>query len=221
AEIIPLPNHFSWTIAASLPIAYLTASLGLVHKADVKPGEWVLVHPGSGGVGSASIQLAKSLGARVIATTSSREKVDYLFHIGANDVLVYDGKAIAPEIDRTTHGEGVQVAIDGGGKLTLPQCLDCMANGGRIISYGYTTGLNATIPLMKLIGRNVSIHGIALWYNTDYGAAWSTLREVVLPKVINGQINPVIQPIHGLENVPDALRQLEHHHVNSKLVIVP
>lgn len=221
SELLALPSQISAQLGASLPIAYLTAGLALVHKAQVQPGEWVLVHPGSGGVGSATIQLAKVLGAKVIATTRSPDKISYLQQIGADDVLLYSQDLMTEAIQRITLGSGVQVAIDGGGQVTLPQCLDSMANGGRIVSYGYTTGLTATVPIVKLIGRNVSIFGIALWYNADYCASWQTLQNIVLSAVMQGKIIPSIQRVSGFLEFREALIQLEQHRLNDKLVLIP
>ena len=221
AELLELPQEISFEVAASLPIAYLTASLALVHKAKVQKDDWVLVHPGSGGVGSATIQLAKVLGARAIATTGSKEKVSYLSSLGADEVLIYTQDSVAEAVKQITHGRGVQVAIDGGGQVTLPQCLKAVANEGRVVSYGYTTGLMAPLPLGKLIGQNVTLFGIALWYNLDYSAAWETLRNLVIPGIMSGEFKPLIHQVNGLTGVAEALIQLQQHSINGKFVVVP
>ncbi len=220
-ELLPLPDKISFEVAASLPIAYLTASMALVHKAKLKPGEWVLVHPGSGGVGTAAIQLAKLLGGRVIATAGTTAKVDRLKELGAEYRIDYSKSDVVSEIQRITKEGGIQVALDGGGKITLPHCLESIANNGRIVSYGYTTGIEATIPLVKLIGRNVQLYGIALWYNNNYHASLETLRDLVLPAVAEGKIKPAIDDVVDLEDVADALLRLERRGVMGKIVVVP
>lgn len=220
-ELLPLPDRVSFEVAASLPIAYLTASMALVHKAKVKPGEWVLVHPGSGGVGTAAIQLAKLLGGRAIATAGTTAKVDRLKELGAEYVIDYSKSDVVAEIRKITGETGVQVALDGGGKITLPHCLESIAPHGRIVSYGYTTGIEATIPLIKLIGRNVQLYGIALWYNNDYQSSIETIRDLVLPAVAEDKIKPAIDRVVGLEGVAEALMLIEKRSVMGKIVVVP
>ena len=220
-ELLPLSDRISFEVAASLPIAYLTASMALVHKAKVKPGEWVLVHPGSGGVGTAAIQLAKLLGGRVIATAGNTAKVERLKELGAEYVIDYSKSDVVSEIQRITKEGGIQVALDGGGKITLPHCLESIANNGRIVSYGYTTGIEATIPLVKLIGRNVQLYGIALWYNNNYQASLETLKDLVLPAVAEGKIKPAIDRVVSLEHMAEALLLIEKRGVMGKIVVIP
>ena len=219
-ELLPLPDSISFEVAASLPIAYLTASMALVHKAQLEPGEWVLIHPGSGGVGTAALQLVKLLGGRAIATAGTPSKIDRLKELGAEHALNYSKSDLVAEIQEITGGTGVQVALDGGGKVTLPHCLDSIANHGRLVSYGYTTGIEATIPLVKLIGRNVKLYGIALWYNHDYQASLTTLRDLVLPAVAKGKIQPAIDRVVSLEDVASSLLLIEKRGVMGKIVVV-
>ncbi len=220
-ELLTLPDSVSFEIAASLPIAYLTASMALVHKAKIQPGEWTLIHPGSGGVGTAAIQLTKLLGGRAIATAGTATKVERLTELGADRALDYSKTDIVAEVQRLTNKKGVQIALDGGGKVTLPQCLEAIADGGRIVSYGYTTGIEATIPLIKLIGRNVKLFGIALWFNDDYQASLRTVRDLVIPAIAKGKIQPAIDDVVGLEGVAEALLRLEQRGVMGKIIVVP
>ena len=220
-ELLPLPDSVSFEVAASLPIAYLTASMALVHKAKVQPGDWVLIHPGSGGVGTAAIQLSKLLGGQAIATAGTVSKVERLQELGAEYVFDYNQSDIVAEVKKITEDTGVQVALDGGGKVTLPHCLQAIADHGRIVSYGYTTGIEATIPLVKLIGRNVRLYGIALWYNDDYQASLATLRDLVIPAVAEGRIKSAIDDVVELEDVPEALLRIERRRVMGKIVVVP
>ena len=220
-ELLILPDAISFETAASLPIAYLTASMALVHKAKVQPGEWVLIHPGSGGVGTAAIQLAQLLGAKAIATAGSAAKVERLKELGAAEAFDYTKTNIVEQVQRITHDRGVQVALDGGGNVTLPDCLNAIANNGRIVSYGYVTGIEATIPLIKIIGRNVKLYGIALWYNEDYHNSIATLRDLVLPAIAEGKMKPAIDRIVSLEEVAEGLLLIEQRNVMSKVVVVP
>ncbi|MDJ0703503.1 MAG: NADPH:quinone oxidoreductase family protein [Leptolyngbyaceae cyanobacterium MO_188.B28] len=219
-ELLKLPDPVSFEVAASLPIAYLTASLALVHKAKLQPDEWVLVHPGSGGVGSAAIQLAKLLGGRVIATTGRAAKRDHLLKLGADYAIDYSSQNVVSEVGKITGEMGIQVALDGGGKVTFPDCLGTIANNGCIVSFGYTTGMDAALPFAKLIGRNVTLHGIALWYNRDYPATLATFSNLILPAVAEGKLKPIIDQTVDLEGVSEALVRMAERRLKGKIVVV-
>ncbi|RCJ38371.1 Zn-dependent oxidoreductase, NADPH:quinone reductase [Nostoc minutum NIES-26] len=221
SELLPLANEVSFAVAASLPIAYLTAGMALIHKANVQHGEWVLVHPGSGGVGTAAVQLAQLLGGRVIATAGNQVKVQRLLELGALQGIDYSVQDVASEVRRITDNSGVQVALDGAGKVTFAHCLEAIANNGRIVSYGTTTGMDAALPIGKLLGRNATVYGIALWYNNDYQSSLGTLRDLVIPAVAQGKLQPTIDEIVGLEGVSGALLRMENRDLMGKIIVVP
>ncbi len=220
-ELLTIPEDISFEVAASLPINYLTAIVALIHRAKVRIGEWVLVHPGSGGVGTAAVQLAKLLGARVIATAGNAAKVEYLMKLGADYGIDYSSQNVVSEVGNITENLGVQVALDGGGKVTFADCLGAIANNGRIACYGTTTGLDAALPMGKLLGRNIAVYGIALWYNSNYQASWQTLKDVVMPAFVQGKLQSTIEQVVGLEGVSEALTRIEQRSLMGKIVVVP
>jgi NADPH:quinone reductase len=220
-ELLPLADEVSFTVAASLPISYLTAAMALIHKAKVQAGEWVLVHPGSGGVGTAAVQLARLLGGRVIATAGNQIKVRRLLELGAVYGIDYSVQDVASEVGRITDNSGVQVALDGAGQVTFAHCLDAIANNGRIVSYGTTTGMDAALPMGKLLGRNATIYGIALWSNSDYQLSLGTLRDLVIPAVAQGKLQPAINDVVNLEGVSKALVRIENRDLMGKIIVVP
>ena len=220
SELLPLPNEVSFEVAASLPIAYMTAAMALIHKAKVQQGEWVLIHPGSGGVGTAAVQLAKLLGGKVIATAGNQAKVQRSLELGASLGINYNSQDVVAEVLKTTDNSGVQVALDGAGQVTFAHCLQAIANNGRIVSYGTTTGLDARLPIGKLLGRNATIHGIALWYNSDYQGALTTLGNLVIPAVAEGKLQPAIDEVVPLEKVAQALLKMEKRDIMGKIVVV-
>lgn len=220
-ELIPLLDQVSFTVAASLPITYMTAAIALVHKAKVDHGEWVLVHPGSGGVGTAAVQLAQLLGARVIATAGNGTKVQRLLELGAVHGIDYSSQDLATEVMKITSNSGVQVALDGAGKVTFAHCLEAITSNGRIVSYGTTTGMDAALPIGKLLGRNVTIYGVALWYNSDYQATLATLGNLVIPAVAEGKLQPIIDEVVDLEGVSGALVKMENRGLMGKMIVIP
>ena len=220
-ELLPLPDEVSFSVAASLPIAYMTAGMALIHKAKIQQGEWVLIHPGSGGVGSAAVQLAQLLGGRVIATAGNKAKIQRVLELGAEYGIDYSNQDVAAEVSKITDNLGVQVALDGAGQVTFAHCLEAIANNGKIVSYGTTTGLDARLPMGKLLGRNATIYGIALWYNCDYQAALSILGNLVIPAVAEGKLHPTIDKVVELEGVAEALLQIESRSIMGKVIVVP
>ncbi len=220
-ELLAIPDDISFEVAATLPINYLTAIVALIHRAKVQTGEWVLVHPGSGGVGTAAVQLAKLLGAKVIATAGNAAKVEYLMKLGADYGIDYSSQNVISEVDKITENLGVQVALDGGGKVTFADCLGAIANNGRIACYGTTTGLDAALPMGKLLGRNIEVYGIALWYNSDYQASWQTLKDIVMPAFVSGKLQSTIEQVVGMEGVSEALTRIEQRRLMGKIVVVP
>ena len=220
-ELLSLPDEVSFSVAASLPIAYMTAGMALIHKAKIQQGEWVLIHPGSGGVGTAAVQLAQLLGGRVIATAGNKAKIQRVHELGAEYGINYSNQDVAAEVAKITNNLGVQVALDGAGQVTFAHCLEAIANNGRIVSYGTTSGMDARLPIGKLLGRNATIYGIALWYNRDYQAALSILGNLVIPAVAEGKLDPPIDKVVDLEGVAEALLQIKKRSIMGKVIVVP
>ncbi|MCS6801259.1 MAG: NADPH:quinone oxidoreductase family protein [Chloroflexota bacterium] len=220
-ELVPLPEAVSFEAAATLPIASYTASMALVSAARLQPGEWVLISPGTGGVGVIAVQLAQLLGGRVIATTSAAAKRPLLSELGAQLVLNWATDDVVAEVLRATAGEGVPVALDGGGTVTFAHCLASLTNAGRLVVYGYTTGMEATVPIGRLLTRNITIFGIAIWTNPAYWDNVAFFRERVLPAVAAGQIRTIVESVVPLEHAGDGLRLLAERRVSGKVVITP
>ncbi|GIW08109.1 MAG: alcohol dehydrogenase [Dehalococcoidia bacterium] len=220
-ELVPLPEEVSFEAAATLPVASYTASMALVSAARLQPTEWVLINPGTGGVGVAAVQIATLLGGRVIATTSTTAKRSLLTELGAEVVLDWASDDVAAAVLKLTDGRGVSVALDGGGKVTFAQCLASMANAGRIVIYGYTTGMEATLPIGRLLTRNVSVFGIAIWTNPTYWENVTFFRDRVLPAVAEGRIRPIVDLVIPLEEASAGLQRLAERSISGKVVITP
>lgn len=218
-EVLPFPDSISFEVAASLPIAYLTAAMGIVHKARLQAGQWMLVNPGTGAVGSAAIQLGQALGAHVLGTAGSDEKAERLKALGARHVVNYVDGDVGAAARELTDGQGVHLALDGGGTVTFAQCLDALRSNGAIAVYGYVTGNEAALPITKLLLKNASIYGYAIWTNQDYLATIETLRTLVLPMVADGRIQSVVDVTLPLDRTGDALQQIADRRVAGKVVI--
>ncbi|HWS72853.1 MAG TPA: NAD(P)-dependent alcohol dehydrogenase, partial [Thermoanaerobaculia bacterium] len=152
-EVVRTPAHLTDEQAASLPIAAVTAWTALVVNGGLRPGQWVVVQ-GTGGVSLFALQFAKHLGARVIVTSSSDEKLERARTLGADALVNYrTNPEWQEEVVRITGGEGADHIVDVGGSLTLDRSLDAIRPGGRISVVGFLSGNKVDFDLFKMIRR--------------------------------------------------------------------
>lgn len=158
-NVIPKPKNLSWAEAASLPLVTLTAWHMLVTRAQVQPGEAVLVHAAGSGVGSLGIQIAKLLGARVIATASSDEKLAKAKELGADEIVNYSREDWPKEVKRLTERRGVDVVFEHTGAATWPGSIASLKANGRLVTCGATSGFAAQTDLRQVFYRHLTILG--------------------------------------------------------------
>ncbi len=219
-QLIRLPDAVSFEQAASLPVAYGTAHRMLITHRTVKPGDKVLILGASGGVGTASIILAKLLGAEVIACAGSDEKCERLKALGADHVVNYQttdfskwaiGKYGKPE--RRTHEGGVDVVINfTGGDTWLPS-LKCLKRGGTLLVCGATAGYDPKEDLRYVWSFELNIRGSNSFYEEDLVA--------LLDLIAQGKINPVIDRAVPLEQAAEGLALIRDRTVLGKVVVTP
>jgi len=143
-----LPDSVSYDAGAALPMNYLTAQFALATRGRLQEGETVLVHGAAGGVGTATIQVAKGYGARVIAVVSTEEKAKLAREAGAQDVILYTGQDFEAEVKRLTGGKGLQVVYDSVGRDTFEKGFNCLASRGYMVLYGASSGPVAPSTIM-------------------------------------------------------------------------
>ncbi|HEX6045739.1 MAG TPA: zinc-binding dehydrogenase [Pyrinomonadaceae bacterium] len=158
-NVFPKPANISWEEAAALPLVTVTAWHMLVTRADVQPGENVLVHAAGSGVGSVAIQIAKLRGARVITTASTDEKLARARELGADDVINYTNDEWPKEVRRLTDRKGVDVVVEHTGAATWPGSISSLKNNGRLVTCGATSGFDARTDLRQVFYRNLSLLG--------------------------------------------------------------
>jgi NADPH:quinone reductase-like Zn-dependent oxidoreductase len=166
-NLIPKPKNLSWAEAAALPLVTLTAWHMLVTRANVQPGEDVLVHAAGSGVGSIGIQIARLRGARVIATASSEEKLAKARELGADETINYSDDAWPRQIKRLTNGRGVDVVFEHTGAATWPGSILSLKKGGRLVTCGATSGFNASTDLRHVFYRHLTILGSMMGSKAD------------------------------------------------------
>ncbi len=158
-NVIPKPQGLSWPEAAALPLVTVTAWHMLWTRADVQPGEDVLIHAAGSGVGSIGIQIAKLRGARVIATAGSDEKLEKARALGADEVVNYTRADWPKEIRRLTGGRGVDVVMEHTGAETWPGSILSLRKDGRLVTCGATSGFDARTDLRQVFYRHLNLLG--------------------------------------------------------------
>jgi len=159
ANVIPLPDGFAPEEAAAFPLVFLTAWRMLVTRARVRAGDDVLVWAAGSGVGTAAVQLAKALGARVIATAGSDAKLERARGLGADDVVNHHTGDVVAEVKRLTGKKGADVVVEHVGQATWERSILALARGGRLVTCGATTGPRGATDLQHLFARQLSLLG--------------------------------------------------------------
>lgn len=211
-NVWPKPAHLNFDEAAALPLAYLTAWRMLMARAKLKSGETVLIHGIGGGVALAAVQLAKLIGAEVIATSSSQQKLLKAKEIGADHTLNYKKAGdVAKRVKDITNGRGVDVAIDTVGAKTWSTDFTAVRRGGRIVLCGITTGAEAKTNLQMLYWNQLTILGSTMGSNEDFR---QMLKAVTIAK-----LKPVIDSVQPLESVREAMGRMEAAKQFGKIVL--
>jgi NADPH:quinone reductase-like Zn-dependent oxidoreductase len=210
--LVKLPDSLSYEEAATLPIAGVTAWEGLINRAQLRLGQTVLVQ-GTGGVSMFALQLAKSAGARVIATTSSDEKADRLLKMGADAVINYKtSPQWHKEVLRLTDGEGVDVTLDIAGKATIVQSLQSVKVNGVVCTAGGVSGPDMLLNVYADLNLNFKrLLGFAVGSAASFNAL---LRAMDI-----NRIHPIIDKVYPLEQVREAFRYLESGQHLGKVVV--
>ncbi len=212
-NLLPVTDERLFLKLAALPIAYGTAYRMLLARARLMTGETVVVVGASGGVGVACVQIAKRVGARVIACTSSSEKARRLSALGADECVVAADGDFGGTVWAYTGKRGADVVVDYSGRETWPQSLRCVRPGGRLVTCGATTGYEAVTDLRYVWVREIDIRGSDGWRRSDIIA----LRDLVE----KGELEPVIHAVYPLSRAREAIAELEERRAFGKVVVVP
>ncbi|MCW2616542.1 MAG: Alcohol dehydrogenase zinc-binding domain protein [Frankiales bacterium] len=216
--VFPLPDAVSFEGGASLPMNYLTVHFGLVRRGRLQEGETVLVHGAAGGVGTAAVQLASALGARVIAVVSSAEKGEVARRAGAHEVV--DASDFRAQVKELTGGRGVDLVVDPVGGDRFTDSLRSLAREGRLLVIGFTGGEIPTVKVNRLLLNNISVVGVgwgAYWMSeVDYlQEQWADL----LPLLEAGRLDPVVGSVHPLADAAQALVELDERRAAGKVLL--
>lgn len=206
-----IPQRLSYEEAACIPVVFSTAWHMLICRAKLAIGEDALIMAAGSGVGSAAIQIAKRLGARVITTASTDDKVEKAKLLGADDVINYTQDDFAEKARELTGGQGVDVVLDHIGAPVWPKCFASLKVGGRFITCGVTAGHRVEFHLGQLWTRDLSIMGTRMRPREDL--------PVILKVMARGELRPVVSQVFPLPEAAQAHKAMEESNFFGKLVL--
>jgi NADPH:quinone reductase-like Zn-dependent oxidoreductase len=210
-NLLPHPKALSFTEAAALPLVFLTAWQMVVRKAEVKPGDTVLVQAAGSGVSTAAIQIAKVFGARVIATAGSDAKTERAKALGADHVINYQNQDFVAECKKITNKIGVDVVIEHVGGDVFVKSVLATRWGGKVVTCGATAGFTPTIDLRQVFFRQVEVLGSTMGSKGDLFPVLSLVDE--------GKLRPVVDRVLPLWSAAEAHRVLEERRAFGKVVL--
>ncbi|MEW6208360.1 MAG: NADPH:quinone oxidoreductase family protein [Acidobacteriota bacterium] len=215
-----VPDSMSFAEAAAMPVIYQTSYLALKDRGQLREGEWLLVHAAAGGVGSSAVQIGKAIGAQVIATVGSDEKIEFCLAQGADFALNYSDEKWTEEVKRITDGRGADVIYDPVGGDIFDQSTRCIANEGRLIVIGFAGGRIPTIAANRVLLKNISIVG-CYWggYVERHPQYAARAQSELIQMYEAGQIKPVVSREYSLAEAPAAMRALAERKITGKVVL--
>ncbi|MAH83935.1 MAG: zinc-binding dehydrogenase [Rhodospirillaceae bacterium TMED8] len=219
-DVIIIPDSMDYTVAAGFPIAYGTSHIGLTDKLDLQPGETLLVHGAAGGVGLTAVEIAKKIGATVIATAGDKDKLKIAEKYGADHLIDYREEDIRERVKQVTDGRGADAVYDPVGGSAFNESLRCTAQRGRILVVGFASGNIPQIPANILLVKNLSVIG---YY---WGAHRELDPELVQDSFVelidwfeDGELTPHVSNTFELADAAEAMEMLKTRKSTGKVVL--
>ncbi|MFE5816026.1 NAD(P)H-quinone oxidoreductase [Streptomyces sp. NPDC056479] len=223
-QLLPLPKGVSLTQAAALPEVVCTVWSNVFMVAHLRPGETLLVHGGSSGIGTMAIQLAKAVGANVAVTAGSKEKLERCAELGADILINYREQDFVDELKQATDGAGADVILDNMGAKYLDRNIQSLAVNGRLAIIGMQGGIKGELNIGALLGKRGAISATSLRARplAEKAAIVAAVREHVWPLLDAGHVRPVVDRELPMSDAAEAHRVVEESgHVGKVLLVVP
>jgi len=221
-DVLPVPPRLSWEEAAAIPVTYMVAHDMLVTQGHLPARGWLLVTGVASGVGVASFQIGRALGAKVIGTSGSQAKLDRLRLIGLDVALLTRSANFFDAVMQATAGAGVDVAVNAVGGAMFAECMRSLAFQGRLATVGYLDGvLDAKVDLQALHARRLVLFGVSNKMVGEAQRAGMTARfgEDVLPAIADGRIRPLLDRVFPFGQVAAAKTYMESDSHLGKIVV--
>ena len=220
-QCLPAPRGLSIVEAAAVPETFFTVWTNVFDRGRLAPGESLLVHGGSSGIGTTAVQLAAARGSPVFATAGTDDKCLAVEALGATRCINYRSADFVAAVKEITGGRGVDVVLDiVGGEYTAKN-LDCLARDGRLVQIGLMGGADTSISLRPILLKRLTLTGSTLRIRTpaEKGAIAAALEREVWPLLESGRVKPVISATYPLQRAAEAHRNLESRAVIGKIVL--
>ena len=216
-----IPGQLDFAAAAAFPIVYQTSYFGLVTRGLLQAGEWLLVHAGASGVGMSAIQIGKAIGAKVIATAGSDEKLQFAREQGADIAITYNDPSWVDAVKKATAGRGANVIYDPVGGDAFDLSSKCIASEGRHLVIGFASGRIPSLAANRALLKNMSLVGV-FWggYVAEHPGYVAEAHHALAAMVEAGTICPRVAKTYTLAECPQALRDLANRKVTGKAVLV-
>jgi NADPH2:quinone reductase len=219
--VIPLPDTVGFAEAAAFGLVYNTAWFGLARRAGLAAGDTVLVTGAGGGVGSAGVQLAKALGATVIALARDEDRAELARKQGADHVLTSDPRRLRDDLMELTGGRGVDITLETLGGDILTQVIRATAWEGRVVIVGFASGEQVPIKPGHLLVKNISLIGLqASDYRDRMPDEMRSAMQEMLDMLAAGKLDPQVDRMYELDQAAAALQHVSDGKVRGKIVIV-
>ena len=221
-EAIPMPTGLSWEEASSIPLTFLVVHDMLVAQGRLKAGEWLLVTGISSGVGVASLQAAKALGAKVIGTSGSQQKLDRLKDAGLDVALLTRVGDFHDAVMKATDGKGVNLVVNTVGGSVFAECIRSMAFEGRLATVGYVDNtLKAEIDIQALHAKRLTLFGVSnkLRSPEQRAAGVPAFVADLMPAIADGRIRPIVDRSYPFDQLAEAKAHMEANRHLGKIVL--
>jgi putative PIG3 family NAD(P)H quinone oxidoreductase len=221
AQVLPVPGGVGLVEAAALPEVTCTVWSNVFLTANLQPGETLLVHGGSSGIGTMAVQLGREVGARVAVTAGSADKLEACRSLGAEILVNYREEDFVEAVRAATEGHGADVILDNMGAKYLMRNVETLADGGRLVIIGMQGGVKAELDIATLLRKRGAVIATALRSRSPAEKATivAAVREHVWPLVEAGRVRPVVHAAYPVEEVAEAHRELESSRHIGKILL--
>ncbi|CAI0468445.1 unnamed protein product [Linum tenue] len=223
AQVLPVPQGISFTDAAAFPEVACTVWSTIFMTSRLSPGETLLVHGGSSGIGTFAIQIAKHIGIRVFITAGSKEKLEACRDLGADVCINYKTEDFVARVKEETDGKGVDVILDCLGASYFQRNLDSLNFDGRLFIIGMMGGTKTEMNLPTLFAKRLTVQAAGLRYRTaeNKAAIVNEVEKNVWPAIAAGKVKPIVYKVFPFSEAADAHKLIESSQHIGKILLVP